>query len=203
MGRRRHGSPNSPSPTSFRGRSSTGVGLGRSESSPGRRRRHSPASRSRSRSRSPRAGRRSKFPRHRSKSTSPSALWDKTSRRPGFPSYESPPENECLGVFNLNPVTRQRDLEDIFSDYGRIRDINIITDRYSGRSRGFGFVYFYQVNDARWARDRCNGLMVAGRRIRVDFSATRGPHQPTPGQYMGRPTPGYDDYGRDQRPGRR
>jgi len=106
-----------------------------------------------------------------------------------------------LGVFNLNPETNEREVEDVFSQYGKIKEIILVNDRYSGRSRGFGFVYFYHVSDARAARDRCNGLMIAGRRIRVDFSATRRPHTPTPGQYMGRPTYGRDrdQFGRDQR----
>jgi len=158
----------------------------------GRRREASPILRSRhespssSRSRSPR--RRSKFRRFRSFSRSRSHSPNR--RRPGYSSYESPPENECLGIFNLNPVTSDRQIESLFSQYGRIRDVNIIYDRFSGRSRGFGFVYYDRISDARLARDQCNGLTVDGRRIRVDFSATQRPHTPTPGKYMGKPSYG-------------
>ena len=40
------------------------------------------------------------------------------------------------------------------------------------------------------AKERCNGMEVDGRRIRVDYSITKRPHTPTPGVYMGRPTRG-------------
>ncbi|KAG8432811.1 hypothetical protein GDO86_017163 [Hymenochirus boettgeri] len=60
----------------------------------------------------------------------------------------------------------------------------------SRRSRGFSFVYFENVDDAKEAKERANGMELDGRRIRVDFSITKRPHTPTPGIYMGRPTYG-------------
>jgi len=124
-------------------------------------------------------------------------------RRPGHAMYVSPPENECLGVFNLNPVTTDRQVENLFSRHGRVKDVVLIYDRMSGRSRGFGFVSFERLDDARRAREECNGCTVDGRRLRVDFSATQRPHTPTPGMYMGKPTPreigrggGGDEWGR-------
>lgn len=38
------------------------------------------------------------------------------------------------------------------------------------------------------AKDRCNGIEIDGRRIRVDFSITERAHTPTPGIYLGKPT---------------
>lgn len=38
------------------------------------------------------------------------------------------------------------------------------------------------------AKDRCNGIEVDGRRIRVDYSITERAHTPTPGIYLGKPT---------------
>lgn len=58
----------------------------------------------------------------------------------------------------------------------------------TGRSRGFGFVYFESGKDALEAKERANGMELDGRRIRVDFSITKRPHTPTPGVYVGRPT---------------
>ena len=38
------------------------------------------------------------------------------------------------------------------------------------------------------AKERCNGLELDGRKIRVDYSITKRAHTPTPGVYMGKPT---------------
>lgn len=70
----------------------------------------------------------------------------------------------------------------------------------SNTSRGFGFIYFEGIHDARDARvrlkdspiftlqDAMNGKDIDGRKVRVDFSATSGPHDRTPGKYLGAPT---------------
>lgn len=55
------------------------------------------------------------------------------------------------------------------------------------RSRGFGFIYFRDIDDACTAQRAClDGLELHGKMVRVDFSYTKGPHKPTPGVYMGR-----------------
>lgn len=45
------------------------------------------------------------------------------------------------------------------------------------------------IEDAQRCIDKLNGVALQGRPIRVDFSATRKPHNPTPGQYMGERKP--------------
>uniref|UniRef100_A0A8C6MPY2 RRM domain-containing protein n=1 Tax=Mus spicilegus TaxID=10103 RepID=A0A8C6MPY2_MUSSI len=100
--------------------------------------------------------------------------------------------------------TTERDLREVFSNYGPIADVSIVYDQQSRRSRGFAFVYFENVDDAKEAKERANGMELDGRRIRVDFSITKRPHTPTPGIYMGRATYGssrrrdYYDRGYDQ-----
>ncbi|OXB65277.1 hypothetical protein ASZ78_001584 [Callipepla squamata] len=102
----------------------------------------------------------------------------------------NPDPNCCLGVFGLSLYTTERDLREVFSKYGPIADVSIVYDQQSRRSRGFAFVYFENVEDAKEAKERANGMELDGRRIRVDFSITKRPHTPTPGIYMGRPTYG-------------
>ena len=57
----------------------------------------------------------------------------------------------------------------------------------------------FVINFVSWclqAKERCNGLELDGRKIRVDYSITKRAHTPTPGVYMGKPTrSGYDDRG--------
>lgn len=57
----------------------------------------------------------------------------------------------------------------------------------TGRSRGFCFIYFKHLHDAKDAKESCSGMEIDHRRIRVDYSITQRPHEPTPGVYKGRP----------------
>ncbi|XP_067869685.1 transformer-2 protein homolog alpha-like isoform X2 [Heterodontus francisci] len=145
-------------------------------------------SRSRSHSRSYRRRRRSRsyspvYRRRRSSSHSPIS-----SRRRHIGNRSNPNPNNCLGVFGLSLYTTERELREVFSRYGPLAGINVVYDQRTGRSRGFAFVYFENVEDSKEAKERANGMELDGRRIRVDYSITKRPHTPTPGIYMGRPT---------------
>jgi len=101
---------------------------------------------------------------------------------------DDPQPNKCLGVFGLSLRTTERDLKEVFSRYGPIDECTVVIDAQTGRSRGFAFIYFESVDDAKSAKESCNGIEIDGRRIRVDFSITQRAHTPTPGIYMGKPT---------------
>jgi len=109
----------------------------------------------------------------------------------------SPRPSRILGAFGLASNLTQRDLYDEFARFGRIEKCELIMDRRTGRSRGFGCIYFEDVEDARRAREELNGTRLGGANIRVDYSLTRRAHTPTPGQYMGRPSQRLDN--RDDR----
>ncbi|XP_060683663.1 transformer-2 protein homolog beta isoform X2 [Hemiscyllium ocellatum] len=178
--RSRDGSRRSRSKSRSRSRSKS-----RSVSRRSSRRRYS-RSRSRSRSRRRRSRSRSYSPdyrRRRSHSRSPMS-----NRRRHIGNRANPDPNTCLGVFGLSLYTTERDLREVFSRYGPLAGVNVVYDQQSNRSRGFSFVYFENVDDAKEAKERANGMELDGRRIRVDFSITKRAHTPTPGIYMGRPT---------------
>jgi len=99
----------------------------------------------------------------------------------------NPTPSKCLGVFGLSLYTTERELRTVFEKYGHIDSINIVLDQKTGRSRGFGFVYFEHQDDAMEAKEKCNGKELDGRRMRVDFSITKRAHTPTPGVYVGKP----------------
>ncbi|KRY42045.1 Transformer-2 -like protein beta [Trichinella spiralis] len=166
----------------------------RSRSSSRDRRRRRSRTRSISRSRSRDRGRHG---RRRSKSRSPMS-----NRKRHLAPRENPPTSRCLGVFGLSLYTTERDLHQLFSRYGKVDDVQLVYDHPSGRSRGFGFVYFDTVDDAVLARERAAGTEIDGHRIRIDFSITKRPHTPTPGIYMGRTSRrSYrDDYYRGRSP---
>ncbi|POY74700.1 hypothetical protein BMF94_2175 [Rhodotorula taiwanensis] len=94
--------------------------------------------------------------------------------------------SNVLGVFGLSIRTGDRDLYEVFSGQGRrVEKALVVYDQRSGRSRGFGFVTMGSIPDAESAIAELNGIDLQGRRIRVDFSATKRPHDPTPGEYRG------------------
>lgn len=110
--------------------------------------------------------------------------------------------NNVLGVFGLSIRTRERDLEDEFSRYGEVDKVTIVYDQRTDRSRGFGFITMRQVEDAGRCIEKLNGMVLHGRAIRVDYSATQKAHAPTPGEYRGEKRPFDDRFAADRRGGR-
>lgn len=109
-------------------------------------------------------------------------------RHPG--DREDPDPSRCIGVFGLSMSTTERELEEQFGKFGPIEKVQVVLDGQSGRSRGFAFIYYDNMEDACSAREAMTGSDLDGRKVRVDFSVTKRAHTPTPGLYMGRPTGG-------------
>jgi peptidyl-prolyl cis-trans isomerase-like 4 len=80
-----------------------------------------------------------------------------------------PPEN-VLFVCKLNQVTRDEDLELIFSRFGTINSCEIIRDKKSGDSLGYAFIEFENKEDCETAYFKMNNVLIDDRRIKVDFS---------------------------------
>ncbi|KAI8099379.1 peptidyl-prolyl cis-trans isomerase-like 4 [Halteromyces radiatus] len=80
-----------------------------------------------------------------------------------------PPEN-ILFVCKLNPVTRDEDLELIFSRFGRINSCEIIRDRTTGDSLSYAFIEFDEKEHAEEAYFKMQSVLIDDRRIHVDFS---------------------------------
>ena len=79
-------------------------------------------------------------------------------------------------VGNLNYDTREENLREAFAPYGTIDDAVVITDRETGRSRGFGFVEIGDDSAARSAIEALNGTAIDGRNVTVNEA--RPPRQP-------------------------
>ena len=75
-----------------------------------------------------------------------------------------------LKVNGLTYRTIERDVERIFDKFGKINEVFIPKDKYSGKSRGFAFVRFFNKDDAREAFDDQNGRVHDGRRITIEWS---------------------------------
>ena len=78
-----------------------------------------------------------------------------------------------LYVGNLSYDTTEDALRALFAEFGEVESARVITDRYSGRSKGFGFVEMSAAEDAQKAIEALNGKSVDGREIRVDKAKPR------------------------------
>lgn len=72
-----------------------------------------------------------------------------------------------LHVSNLSFSVQDEDLRDIFAAYGEVNSARVITDRETGRSRGFGFVEMADNTAAERAISELNDTSVDGRNIKV------------------------------------
>jgi len=97
----------------------------------------------------------------------------------------NPEKSTCIGVFNLSSTTKESSVSDIFGRFGYVKDVKLVYDRMTGESRGFGFVYFADVETATKAKEGCAGLAIDGKTIRTEYSITKRAHSPTPGAYLG------------------
>lgn len=103
----------------------------------------------------------------------------------------------------------------MFKQYGEVQSVTIVYDQkvspvdlhhltilrssegpiilhhtQTGRSRCFGFIQMATTEQATMCIEKLNGVDLQGRNMRVDYSTTQRPHDPTPGAYMGHKRPG-------------
>ncbi len=78
-----------------------------------------------------------------------------------------------LYVGNLSYATNEDTLRNLFAQFGDVASANIVTDKYSGESKGFGFVEMNTAQEAEAAMNALNGQEVDGRRLRVDIAQDR------------------------------
>ncbi len=78
-----------------------------------------------------------------------------------------------LYVGNLPYTVNQAKLEEIFSPFGTIVSASVITDKFSGRSKGFGFVEFDNDDAAKEAIAKLDGTDMEGRPLRVNEAKPR------------------------------
>ncbi|MBN1295672.1 RNA-binding protein [bacterium] len=71
-------------------------------------------------------------------------------------------------VGNLSYTTSEDSLQNAFSEFGTVSSVRIVTDRATGRSKGFAFVEMPEDDEAQTAIDALNGAEVDGRMLRVN-----------------------------------
>lgn len=76
--------------------------------------------------------------------------------------------NQKIYVGNLPYSTTDQELQELFATHGTVQSANVVTDRYSGRSRGFGFVEMGNAEEAQAAITALNGTDYQGRNLVVN-----------------------------------
>ena len=81
-------------------------------------------------------------------------------------------------VAKLNYDTDSETLREVFEAYGEVSSANVIMDKFTGRSRGFGFVEMDNEDEAREAIADLDGTELDGRTIVVKKAEPRKPQKP-------------------------
>ncbi len=76
-------------------------------------------------------------------------------------------------VGNLSYSVTEDDLKNVFNEFGEVSSASIITDKYSGRSKGFGFIEMPNDSEASEAINSLNESDLKGRNMRVNEAKPR------------------------------
>jgi RNA recognition motif-containing protein len=104
-----------------------------------------------------------------------------------------------LYVGNLSYSTSEDSLRKLFEAHGEVVSVNLITDRDSGRPKGFGFVEMGSEEEAKAAKDALNGTDLDGRALNVDIAKEPAPRAPRSGGGYGGGGGGYGGGGGNRR----
>jgi len=80
-----------------------------------------------------------------------------------------------LYVGNLAYAVTQEDLAEYFAQAGQVQKATVVTDKFSGQSRGFGFVEMADQESAQRAIDSLNETDLKGRRLKIDMARETAP----------------------------
>ena len=80
-----------------------------------------------------------------------------------------------LYVGNLSFNSTEEDVADAFSQYGTVTSVTLISDRETGRPRGFGFVEMSSDAEAQSAMQALDGQELGGRNLKVNVAKPREP----------------------------
>ena len=90
-----------------------------------------------------------------------------------------------LYVGNLSYETSEASIRTAFEAHGEVASVNLITDRGTGRPKGFGFVEMGSADEAQKAKDALDGTQMDGRSLKVDAAKEQTPRAPRSGSYGG------------------
>jgi RNA recognition motif-containing protein len=87
--------------------------------------------------------------------------------------YSLKQEKMNIYVGNLDHKVTEQELKELFVEFGQVESAKIISDKYSGRSRGFGFVVMEDKDEAQKAIESLNNKSINDRAITVNEAKPR------------------------------
>ena len=78
-----------------------------------------------------------------------------------------------LLIRNLPRTTTEAELRKLFETYGKVQSCTLVTEKETGKSKGFGFIVMPRPGDAKAARKNLNGKTLSGNVIRVKNAITK------------------------------
>lgn len=85
--------------------------------------------------------------------------------------------SKSLYVGNLPWSATEEEVRNLFANHGNVNSVKLVSDRETGRARGFGFVEMEDA-DAAGAIEALDGMSFGGRTLRVNEAQPRAPRQP-------------------------
>ena len=85
--------------------------------------------------------------------------------------------SKSIYVGNLPWSATEEQVQDLFSEYGNVLSVKLVSERETGRARGFGFVEM-EDGDADAAIEALDNVSFGGRTLRVNEAKTRAPRPP-------------------------
>ncbi|MBB6482572.1 RNA recognition motif domain-containing protein [Spirochaeta isovalerica] len=89
-----------------------------------------------------------------------------------------------LYVGNINYRTSAEALESVFSEFGTVESISMVSDKYTGKFRGFSFVKMASEVEAKTAMENIDSQELDGRQLRVSMAIEKGPKKNREGQNL-------------------
>ncbi|ORX48178.1 U11/U12 small nuclear ribonucleo protein 35 kDa protein [Piromyces finnis] len=80
---------------------------------------------------------------------------------------------KTLFVGRLKDNINERDIEKVFSKYGKIKSIRIVVDIVTGISKGYGFVEFESEKDCKRAYNNGDNILIDGYKVLIDYERSR------------------------------